>query len=115
MIPLAYALLAGIGTGPAVDLDTLTVQQADALHGQVVRATVTVVNPPDAVGWWSVLGDDIGAFTRTVVVPRTLAIDRGDVVRVVGVLETIRHPAAVVNGVQVPAWDEVRVTGMRVS
>lgn len=35
-------------------------------------------------------------------------------VRMVGVLETIRHPAAVVNGVKVPGWSEVRVTGVRV-
>jgi hypothetical protein len=114
VIPLAYALLAGLSTGPALDLDTVTLPQAAALDGQVVRATIPVVNPPDAVGWWSVLVDDTGAFNRTVVVPRTLSNDRGEVVRVVGVLETIRHPAATVNGANVPGWDEVRVTGWRV-
>lgn len=114
MIPIAYALVAGLNTGLAVDLDTITLQQAAAMNGWVVRATVTVVNPPDFVGWWSVLGDDTGVVVRSVVVPRDCGVRSGDVVRVVGVLESIRHPAAVVNGEKVPEWDEVRVTGVRV-
>lgn len=114
MIPLALAFAAGLSTGPAVDLDTLTVQQAASIHGQVVRATVTVVNPPDAVGRWTVAGDDSGAVVRSAVLPKGLRINRGDVLTVVGVLELVRHPATVVNGENVPAWDEVRVTGGRV-
>jgi hypothetical protein len=114
VIPLALAILSGLSTGPALDLDTLTLAQAAVLDGQLVRASVTVVNPPDAVGWWTVAGDDRGAVVRSAVMPRDLHISRGDSVTVVGVLETIRHPAAVVNGVNVQAWEEVRVTGWRV-
>lgn len=116
MIPLALALaiLSGLSTGPALDLDTVTLPQAAVFDGQIVRASVTVVNPPDAVGWWAVAGDDTGGVVRTVVVPGSAKVSRGDVVRVVGVLEVTRHPAVTVNGVNVPAWDEVRVTGVRV-
>lgn len=114
MIPLALAVLSGLSTGPALDLDAVTLPQAAVFDGRAVRASVTVVNPPDAVGRWTVTGDDTGATSRAVVVPKDLTLARGDVVTVVGVLEVIRHPAAEVNGEKVPGWDEVRVTGWRV-
>lgn len=113
MIPLALALVSGLAAGPALDLDTITLQQAAVLDGRMVRASVTVANPPATYGLWSVLGDDTGAVTRTVVVPRAGRVGVGDVVTVVGVLEVVRHPAVMVNGVNVPGWDEVRVTGVR--
>jgi hypothetical protein len=41
---------------------------------------------------------------------RVADLDDGAEVRVTGVLRVIHHDAAVVNGVLVPAWVEVRVT-----
>ena len=39
-----------------------------------------------------------------------LDINAGDRLRVLGTLRIIEHPAAVVNGMIVPAWSEVRIT-----
>ena len=62
----------------------------------------TIVGPPDrgdTAEWSVVLRGD-----------RTADLDDGDAVRVKGVLCVIHHDAAVVNGVPVPAWVEVRMT-----
>jgi hypothetical protein len=62
----------------------------------------TIVGPPDRGdnAEWSV------AFKGD----RVADLDDGTEVRVKGVLRVIHHDAAVVNGVPVPAWVEIRVT-----
>lgn len=105
MIPLALAFVAALSAAPAVDPDTITPADALALDGRVVVAEVTAC-VPNTTGWWSVAGNDLGERTRAVVVPRDWRVRSGEVVRAAGVLETIRHPAAVAGGVSVPGWDE---------
>jgi hypothetical protein len=68
--------------------------------------------------WWTVLGaadrdDDAerGAFVRGTRYDLDGWPRGGKRVRVVGVLRVIDHPAAVVNGVFVPAGAELRVSG----
>lgn len=102
---------------PAViDLDAIAVAEARKLHGRAVLATLTADTP-------AVLrdqGDDVvtpvgpapvDELERVAVLKgRRLDVMPGDKLKVRGVLDVIDHPAAVVGGVLVPAWVEVRVT-----
>ena len=85
------ALLVGQTATCSVALNTLT-------RGIV---TYTIVGPADR-------GDDV---ERTVVLfeNRLDDVDEGTRLELVGTLHVIRHPAAVVGGVLVEEWTEVRV------
>ncbi len=118
--PLATGCACGGGaaTGPAwhpFALGTATVDDARKLDGATVRSTFQVVNPPDhrPDDGLMVVGDDTGDVARTAVLPLDYLVDSGDTLTVEGTLRVIRHPAAVVGEVMVPAWTELRVTDAR--
>ncbi len=113
MFPLALNVSLGLGVGPTVDLNTITVTDAASLHGQVVRAVLEVGQPVDTFGRWTIAGVEVAGVERGVRVPNGGGVWQGDTLTVVGVLAVVSHPAAVVNGVEVPAATEVRVVGLR--
>ena len=98
---------------PAVAFDRLTLSDAAALNGAEVAITFTVGRP---VYTWprplrTVCGpDEIDDQERTAVLrgQRMTELREGMRVRAVGVVRVIHHEAAVVNGVVVPKWDEIR-------
>ena len=104
--------------GHPVELDVIPVAEAWTYHGRVVRSTFTVSCPPDTHGELTVVGAGHDDVERTAFLPKDLLLDAGQDVTVIGVLEVIAHPPAVVNGTRVPAWPELRqahrVTGAAV-
>jgi len=99
-----------------IDLDTITFAEAKKLDGRQVLARFTVDLP--TFTWFederaiTVAGPDRGDEIEWVVLLKgeRLDVDIGDKLKVKGVIRVIEHPAAVVNGVKVPAWVEVRVS-----
>jgi len=100
-----------------IDLDGISIERASALHGRVVVASFVVAKPsytwPDRKGGTiTVIGaadKDDGAERGAVLKGKRLDVEEGKRVVLVGVLRVIRHVAAVVGGVVVPAWTEIRV------
>jgi hypothetical protein len=97
---------------PRVQLPWLSLDKARQLHGQRVRASFGAETPPYTVGDRTVCGPaDRGDGVERVVILKGAGRDvEARWISVVGVLKVIDHPAAVVNGVKVPAWIEVRMT-----
>lgn len=99
--------LAGVASNPPVlprvPLDAILVDDATALHGKLVRCTFQFTCPPDTHGGVTVVGTGWDAVERVAYLPKDLLLDEGDAVTAVGVLEVIRHRAAVVNTIFTPA------------
>jgi hypothetical protein len=98
-----------------IDFDGIGPERARSLSGRLVVASF-VAGEPHAYPEWGVT--TTGADTREdgaerVAVLRGTRYDvrAGELVRVVGVLEVIDHPAAFVGAVLVPPWVEIRVSG----
>jgi hypothetical protein len=99
-----------------LDLYELSLEQARNLHGQRVEVFVEVGCPVD-------VGDgltDVATYERSDGVERHVYltgeyrdIEAGDTLTVTGTL-VIHHDEAVVNGVRVPGWTEIRVEQVRV-
>lgn len=112
MLPILIACaLAG---EPSHRLDKLTVGDCVSLHGQVVRVTFTVGLPVDEFRGWAIAGVDAGGVEMGVMVPNGAGVWQKDTVTVIGVLRVVNTPAAVVNGIEVPAFTSMMVTGLRV-
>jgi hypothetical protein len=119
MLSIIAAILLTLAPLP-VDLDGISVDRARHLAGRVVSASFLSAKPMDLRQdrrgqWWTVLGaadrdDDVerGAFVRG----RRFDLDGGKRVNVVGVLRVIDHPPGFVGAVFVPAWVELRVSGV---
>lgn len=106
---LSLALALHDPPGEVIAFDAITVVDARATAGTVVKATFEVSCPPDHFGRWTVLGAGLDDVERAAYVPKDLRVDKGDRVTVVGRLKVRRHTASVVNGQEVPAWDELRI------
>jgi len=117
MLTLALAALFGAQPVAApVPFDAITPERAAELDGQPVVVTFTVGTPPYT---WERAGKvvtvcgplDVDEAERVVVLKgdRLKDVDRGKRMRASGVLRVIRHPAAVVAGIEVAEWVEVRV------
>lgn len=96
---------------PRVQLPWLSVEKARALHGKRCRVSFGADAPPYTVGEFTVCGPaDRGDGIERVVMLRGADRDvEGKWLSVVGTLRVIDHPAAVVNGVAVPGWTEIRL------
>lgn len=94
----------------AIDLETISLGEAQRLDGKPVVFTLTIGAPAFTLNGTTVVGpgDTEDEIERTVHLPETDA-DRGDTITVRGVLRVVHHEAAVVNRQFVPAWDEIRV------
>jgi hypothetical protein len=100
---------------PVVDLAVLSPAGARTLHGKRVVATFRVGAPSYTWNGSTVTGpgdrgDDI---ERTAVLSGERVVDVGEKVTVTGRLWVIDHAPAMVGGVFVPGWVEVRVEGER--
>jgi hypothetical protein len=115
---LALCLAADTGElARPLDLYELTVEQAWRLAGQRVEVFVEVGSPVD-------IGDgftDAAAYERPDGVERHVylngerrSIAVGDILTASGTLVVIRHAEAVVNGVRVAGWIEIRVEEVNV-
>lgn len=95
----------------AIDLETITLGEAQRLDGKPVFLTLTIGAPVFTLNGTTVVGpgDMEDEIERTVHLPETDA-DNGDTITVGGVLRVVHHEAAVVNRQFVPAWDEIRIT-----
>lgn len=101
---------------PALQFDTLTLADAKRLNGTETVIQFRVGLPPYT---W-LIGDVLHTVTgpteaedeqeRTVVLRgnRLADLKEGRRIRVVGTLRVLHHKEALVNGVKVPAWDEIR-------
>ena len=114
MYPLLLNVVLGLGVGPTVDLNKMTVGDAVSLHGQMVRASLDVGQPTYTQGGWTVAGCEVANVERGVMLPGRWQVDQGDNVTVLGRLKVVTTPAAVVNGQNVPAMTSVVVVGVRV-
>ena len=92
-----------------IALDTLSVERARALDGQVVKVTMLIAKPTYTLLGYTAVGaadlpDEIerGAY----LVGKRFDIDDGDRVTIVGTLRVVHHGPATVNRVLVPAWTE---------
>lgn len=99
-----------------IPFDAITLERAAELDGRPVTVTFTSARPAYTWGegkgvrtWCGPAeGDDV---ERTVSLRgnRLAQADEGAKLRVSGRLRVIRHPTAVVGGLEVPAWTEIRV------
>ena len=92
---------------PPPRLDGLTLADARRLDGRRVELLVVPAKPVVPFAGVAVVGvADAGDGTERSVMFLG-DVPKGRAFRCAGVLLVIRHPAAVVNGVTVPAWEEV--------
>jgi hypothetical protein len=113
----AVLLAAMLSTQPApvgIDLARITVDDARTLNGKRVSATFTTGKPSYSLNGATVTGpadqeNDAGAVERTAVLRGEQIIDPGERMVVAGRLPVIDHGPAIVNGVPVAGWVEVRV------
>jgi len=92
----------------------MTVGDAVSLHGQVVRVTVPAEAPVYTCAGWTVTAVTKGGAEMCVQLFGGPDIDRDETLTVVGVMRVTNTPAAVANGVNVPAATNVVVFGVRV-
>ena len=116
---LVFAIIATFAVQPAaapVPFDTLTVEDARRMHGQEVVVTFKVGAPAYTWGEGAKLVTVVGPgevdeHERAVTLrgDRLRQMDMGRKVTASGRMQVIDHPAAVVAGIDVPAWTELRV------
>jgi hypothetical protein len=95
-----------------IDLDGISLERARAMNGKLVRASFLNVAPAYTMLGRTVIGPanrEDGAERTAVLRGNRLDVDEGERVNIVGTLKVIDHKPAVVNGVAVTAWVEVRV------
>lgn len=97
-------------TAPHVDLDRLTPEAAAGLAGRPVWVSVLVAAPPYTWNNTTVVGGagQPDQVERVVVKGKRLDVGMGKRVVVRAAVRVAEHRAAVVNGVFVPGWVEVR-------
>jgi hypothetical protein len=109
---LTLTLAALFGDTPVVVLAAVSVADARILHGQRVVPGFTSAAPSFTWNGRTVAGAGPAAeLERTAVLTGERVVDVGEKVSVVGTLFVINHAPALVGGVFVPGWTEVRVAG----
>ncbi|MDB5314067.1 MAG: hypothetical protein JWO38_8269 [Gemmataceae bacterium] len=114
MLPTALTVAVAVLqvlTTPA-PLDFLSLDQANRLNGRRVTVTLLVDTPVYCDGERTIVGgaDRPDEVTRGVILRgERYDVDEGDKITVSGTLRVISHRAAVVNGVAVAGWTEIRV------
>jgi hypothetical protein len=99
---------------PPIDLAAVTLEAAREMNGTAARFVFTVGCPPWAGDGVACIGPgDMpdGSERSAVLVGERRDINVGDWVEVVGVLRVLHRPAETINGVELPVWWQVTVTG----
>jgi hypothetical protein len=116
-VPTMHAILLVVSllsdpaiVGHEIELDRITLPQAFALDGQLVRSTFVVSCPADTHGGTTVVGARSDDIERTAFIPKCLLLDKGGEVTVAGVLQVIAHPPGWVNGRFILVWHEIRIS-----
>jgi hypothetical protein len=107
----AAALTLSFALNP-IDLGTITADRARLLDGRRVTASLLVTKPPYTWSGDTVVGaadQDDAAERVAVLAGERLDVDVGERIEVRGVLLVIDHPPAVVSGVLIEGWAEIRV------
>ena len=96
-----------------IDLDGIGLERARHLHGRLVVTSFILAKPGYTWARRTVLGaaDRDDGAEQTTQVRERLDIDQGERVNVLGVLKVRDHKPAVVGGVFVPGWTQLRVAG----
>ncbi|VTR94042.1 unnamed protein product [Gemmata massiliana] len=112
------SLLGAPPTTPVIKFDTLTIEQAARLAGDNVTIRFTIGDAPAYT--WPVNGQlrticgpvlrdgDDQERTVSLIGDRTRKAREGKAFTVRGTLRVVHHEAYAVNGVHVPAWDDIR-------
>jgi hypothetical protein len=100
-----------------LDLYEMSVEQAQKLHGCRIEVFLELGCPVDVGGGFTVAG----AYERSDGVERSVYLKgehhdlaAGDKLSASGTLLVIRHKGAIVNGIKVPGWTEIRIEQCRV-
>jgi len=104
------------GDEPQIPLDTIAMDRAEELDGQIVVASVLTAKPIFVYSGRTLIGgpDHLDGIERGIMLNgERFDLREGERITVRGRLRVIDHPPALVGVVFVPAWREIRVTEIK--